>query len=214
MNSQRRSYPHISRDRRLARINDVPKTITVPNPASRSSAAHAHLSKNATAALVLAFCLASVVQFSHILSPVHERDRQRRSLLSSLYLSAHSTLMPWAHHHLVDVTEAPDPSRETALFWHIPKSGGTTAKRLYQCMGQTLAHRVGADPRFGHDKDSEIVVFEPHAGKDWKVVNVDTTVRAGIIKASKMGLIKSHTADLVSGMHPWAFVVRRMLLTN
>jgi hypothetical protein len=113
--------------------------------------------------------------------------------------------VPWAHHNLVDVTEAPDPSRETALFWHIPKSGGTTAKRLYQCMGQTLAHRVGADPRFGHDKDSEIVVFEPHSGKDWKVVNVDTTVRAGIIKASNMGLIKSHTADLVSALYPGVF---------
>jgi len=122
--------------------------------------------------------------------------------LSSLYLSGPSTLLPWAQHHLVDVTARPDPEAETALFWHIPKSGGTTAKRLYQCMGQTLAHRVGADPRHGHDTDSEIVVFEPHQGKDWKVVNVDTTIKSGIIRAKKLGLVQSHTTDLIFTMEP------------
>ena len=106
--------------------------------------------------------------------------------------------MPWAHHNLVDITTTPNTKLETALFWHIPKSGGTTAKRLYQCMGQTLAHRVGADPKFGHDKDKDIVVFEPHVGKDWKVVNVDTTIRSGILKAGKMSLVQRGVADLVS----------------
>jgi hypothetical protein len=115
-----------------------------------------------------------------------------------MYLSAHSTLMPWAHHNLVDITTTPNTEIETPLFWHIPKSGGTTAKRLYQCMGRTLAHRVGGDPRFGHDKDTEIKVFEPHGGKDWKVVNVDTTIRSGIVKAGRMGLVQSGMADLVS----------------
>jgi len=98
--------------------------------------------------------------------------------------------------------DRPDPKAETALFWHIPKSGGTTAKRLYQCMGQTLAHRVGADPRYGHDHDAEIVVFEPHGGKDWKVVNVDTTIKPGILRAKQMGLVQSHTSDLIFTMEP------------
>jgi len=98
--------------------------------------------------------------------------------------------------------DRPDPTAETALFWHIPKSGGTTAKRLYQCMGQTLAHRVGADPRYGHDRDAEIVVFEPHGGKDWKVVNVDTTIKPGILRAKEMGLVQSHTSDLIFTMEP------------
>ena len=40
----------------------------------------------------------------------------RRSLLSSLYLSGPSTLLPWAQHHLVDVTDRPTET-ETALFW-------------------------------------------------------------------------------------------------
>lgn len=69
-------------------------------------------------------------------------------------------------------------------------------------MGRTLAHRVGADPRFGHDKSSEIVVFEPHQGKDWKVVNVDTTIKSGIIRAKQLGLVQSHTTDLIFTMEP------------
>lgn len=69
-------------------------------------------------------------------------------------------------------------------------------------MGQTLAHRVGADPRFGHDADEEIVVFEPHKGKDWKVVNVDTTIKEGIDRAGKMGLVQSHKSDLIFTMEP------------
>jgi len=102
----------------------------------------------------------------------------------------------------VDSTTPPDPKDETALFWHIPKSGGTTAKRLYQCMGRTLAHRVGADPRHGQDQKNEIVVFEPHQDKDWKVVNVDTTIRKGIIRAKKLGLVQSHTTDIIFTMEP------------
>ena len=65
-------------------------------------------------------------------------------------------------------------------------------------MGLTLSHRVGADPRFGHANDREIQVFEPHGGKDWKVVNVDTTLRSGIVKAGRMGLVESGLVDLVS----------------
>jgi hypothetical protein len=101
----------------------------------------------------------------------------------------------------VDVREAPS-TEETALFWHIPKSGGTTVKRLYQCIGQTLAHQVGASPKFGHQDDAEVVVFQPHRGKDWKVVNVDTTVKSGIVRASKMGLVQSGKADLIFTMEP------------
>ena len=69
-------------------------------------------------------------------------------------------------------------------------------------MGQTLAHRVGSDPKYGHDQKDEVVVFEPHEGKDWKVVNVDTTIKAGILRAKKIGLVQSHTTDLIFTMEP------------
>ena len=69
-------------------------------------------------------------------------------------------------------------------------------------MGKTLAHRVGADPKYGYDKSDEVVVFEPHGGKDWKVVNVDTTIRSGILRAKELGLVQSHTTDLIFTMEP------------
>lgn len=69
-------------------------------------------------------------------------------------------------------------------------------------MGQTLAHRVGASPTYGHDKESDVVVFEPFKGKDWKVVNVDTTVKEGIVRAKEMGLVQSRTTDLIFTMEP------------
>lgn len=84
------------------------------------------------------------------------------------------------------------------MFWHIPKSGGTTAKRLYECLGQTLANRLGADPRFGHDQDDEIVVFHPFAtAPDIKFVNVDTTTKQGILRAAKLGLVPSGKVDMI-----------------
>ncbi|KAL7542548.1 hypothetical protein ACHAWF_007201 [Thalassiosira exigua] len=122
-----------------------------------------------------------------------------RRLLSALHPFLESnTLPPWAQHHLVDVQDKPDPSTETALFWHIPKSGGTTAKRLYECLGQILANRLGADPRFGHDKDEEIVVFQPfESAPEMRFVNVDTTTKQGILRAAKLGLVASRKADMI-----------------
>ena len=40
---------------------------------------------------------------------------------------------PWATEHLLPISEDPDPSKETSIFWHIPKSGGTTAKSVAHC---------------------------------------------------------------------------------
>mmetsp|Transcript_9698 Transcript_9698/g.21031 ORF Transcript_9698/g.21031 Transcript_9698/m.21031 type:complete len:427 (+) Transcript_9698:297-1577(+) len=110
-------------------------------------------------------------------------------------------LPPWAENYLFDITERPIPSKETALFWHIPKSGGTTAKRLYECLGQTLANRLGADPRFGHHKDKEIVTFQPFQTEpDVIFVNVDTTTKKGILRAAEIGLVASKKADIIFTM--------------
>lgn len=129
--------------------------------------------------------------------PVAETALFWRECISSCYLSdtpclcIHAPSSPCVY-----------PSIPFAKHTDIPKSGGTTAKRLYQCMGQTLAHRVGADPKYGHSEKDEVVVFQPHDGKDWKVVNVDTTIKAGILRAKKIGLVQSHTTDLIFTMEP------------
>lgn len=84
---------------------------------------------------------------------------------------------------------------------HIPKSGGTTVKRVYQCMGRTLAHRFGVNPKFGHEEKDELVVFTP-ADKEFSLVNVDTTVKQGILRAKELGLVPSRAADLIFTMEP------------
>lgn len=63
---------------------------------------------------------------------------------------------------------------------------------------QINRNRLGADPRFGHDKDEEIVVFQPFAtAPDIKFVNVDTTTKQGILRASKLGLVASGKVDMI-----------------
>lgn len=124
----------------------------------------------------------------------------------SYLISSHSTLLPWAQNNLVDIHEGPaqtGPAQTDAtnMFWHVPKAGGTTAKQLYQCMRKTLTIRIGVDPRYGHDQTDELVVFKP-PGKSWNTVNVDTTIRPGIVRARKMGLVQSRKADLIFTMEP------------
>ena len=40
-------------------------------------------------------------------------------------------LSPWAHEFFVDINKKPDLSRETALFWHIPKVSLFTMPNIY-----------------------------------------------------------------------------------
>ena len=150
------------------------------------------------AVFIIAASVLLVNQLQH--SSTSSSPLERRRLLSSLdaYLDSNAELPLWAHQNLVSVTEWPNPSAETALFWHIPKSGGTTAKRMYECLGQTLANRLGADPRFGHDKDEEIVVFQPFKSQpDIKFVNVDTTTKKGLLRAAELNLVASGKADMI-----------------
>ncbi|KAL7529500.1 hypothetical protein ACHAXR_004756 [Thalassiosira sp. AJA248-18] len=48
------------------------------------------------------------------------------------------SMYPWAQTLLRPLSTIPEPSRETVLFWHIPKSGGSTAKTLYRALGKSI----------------------------------------------------------------------------
>ena len=47
-----------------------------------------------------------------------------------------SMIYPWASDLLEPLTDIhmPNPEGETAIFWHIPKNGGTTANNFYKCL--------------------------------------------------------------------------------
>jgi len=82
------------------------------------------------AAAILLGCYALPALFDLTVSPL------RRVLLLELQ---GAEIYPWASRLVAPVASAPDPARETALFWHMPKSGGTTVKNLYKCMGKAVA---------------------------------------------------------------------------
>lgn len=108
--------------------------------------------------------------------------------------------------HLRCIWEAPERS-DTILFWHIPKSGGTTAKRLYQCM--VRVETKGSISFKYYVKLLNILAPGLHQGKKIaakthqfaispsQTINVDTTILPGILQAREMGLVPSRAADMV-----------------
>eukprot|EP00804_Cyclotella_cryptica_P010884 CCRYP_008799-RA/>CCRYP_008799-RA protein AED:0.01 eAED:0.01 QI:0/-1/0/1/-1/1/1/0/363 len=134
---------------------------------------------------------------------VIEETRGERDSLKSAF-SDWLELPSWRK-NLRKIQEKPNGS-DSILFWHIPKCGGTTAKKLYACMGKTITTRVGVLPQFGHQNSQKLVVFQPYPDEDWRTVNVDTTVLEGIIRAKGMGLVQSHVADVIVSMEMGAAV--------
>ena len=105
-------------------------------------------------------------------------------------------LYEWTN-HLHPISSIPNPSTETSLFYHIPKSGGTTVQSTYECFSLSLANRVGADDT------NELVSFKPWPyNSKARYVNVDTTTRKGIDRARKLGLVSSNLADLIITSDP------------
>jgi len=105
---------------------------------------------------------------------------------------------PWARNHLRPLASVPSSTKEAVLFWHVPRSGGTTVKVLYECLGLTLANKAGVDPKFRHQNKREIVVFQPWPGVSRaSYVNVDTTNKQGLNRAKNMGLVPSGVVDMI-----------------
>ncbi|KAL3797327.1 hypothetical protein ACHAWO_005486 [Cyclotella atomus] len=92
----------------------------------------------------------------------------------------------WALENAKPLRATPSVGEEVALFWHIPKSGGTTS--------QTLATAAGKGRRFVPD-NNQILVFNPYG--TGKYVNVDTSSREGLIRAAEMKLVQSGKADII-----------------
>lgn len=47
-------------------------------------------------------------------------------------------MQSWAKKNVHPLRVTPDPSKETIVLWHIPKSGGSTAKAIYRCLGKKI----------------------------------------------------------------------------
>eukprot|EP00581_Thalassiosira_minuscula_P010235 CAMPEP_0183711258 /NCGR_PEP_ID=MMETSP0737-20130205/6808_1 /TAXON_ID=385413 /ORGANISM="Thalassiosira miniscula, Strain CCMP1093" /LENGTH=249 /DNA_ID=CAMNT_0025939727 /DNA_START=90 /DNA_END=836 /DNA_ORIENTATION=- len=157
------------------------------------------------ASLFVGVCIVATILFSFDVFPTDEPSLSpssefRRNLeANSLHRRALYPAYSWAMDFMKPANARPLPEKETVLFWHIPKSGGTTVERIYMCLGQTIASQVGTVPKFGHDHDKELIAFRP-----WKervsnatYVNVNTNTETGIIRARLMGLVPSGIADII-----------------
>ncbi|EJK73242.1 hypothetical protein THAOC_05145 [Thalassiosira oceanica] len=110
---------------------------------------------------------------------------------------ARKNLLPWSE---LPATNSSDG--DTAIFWAIPRSGGTTVREFYQCARLSIAHKAGVESRFGHHNQTTLERFEPahtEVGQaDIQLVNVDTTTVEGIDRARDLGLVPSGLANLIS----------------
>jgi hypothetical protein len=105
---------------------------------------------------------------------------------------------PEIYDNLVDLdtewyVKKPKMGLEVPLFWHLPRSGGSTVKEvLAKCLGITMASETGA--RDGHAEDHYLQTLFMY---DAKYVNVDTTTAQGLQRAKELNLVSSRMAQVI-----------------
>jgi len=96
---------------------------------------------------------------------------------------------------LADIADAKAQLRTTPFFWHIPKAGGTSLKRLLtSCLNLLDASNRGSF----HDKNETLFVVRLGPGNGQRTVNVNLATKAGIQRARQLGLAESGLADVVA----------------
>ena len=94
-----------------------------------------------------------------------------------------------------NVDDLPIAMMDTPIYWHIPRSGGTTMKLIMSmCMGRVVACEQGA----GHQLDEQLELINKPFGN---FANVDTSTPMGIQRAAEIGLIPSRIVDVVLTPH-------------
>jgi len=103
------------------------------------------------------------------------------------------TRLPPALDVFANVDDLPIELMDTAVFWHIPRSAGTTMKHvLATCLGRVITTEMGGTA--GHNLDERLdVIKQPHG----MFLNVDTTTKNGLKHANDLGLAQSKMADVV-----------------
>lgn len=138
-----------------------------------------------TLTLVSVICIGAVFEFQFMAS------RKLLRVVDSTRRLAYASAVKEGV--LVDVGEEMEDS-VTALFWHIPKTGGTTVQDLAAwCLGIPTASEVGATL----DKNETLRIVSPESWTKARFVNVDTTTIAGMDRAQGMGFVESGLARVI-----------------
>ena len=137
-----------------------------------------------------------------LLSVLHVSSSHLPGLLRRRELDETTELSPILDENVIVAVGDKIDDTVTALFYHIPKAGGTTIHDLTaHCLGLTLACEVGVGR--GHDRDNNIGLVSVDDGS--KFVNVDATTKKGLKRAQRLGFAESELADVVfTGFVPQA----------
>jgi hypothetical protein len=104
--------------------------------------------------------------------------------------------------HFVDLPTKPlnhYPSRSstlTPIFWHVPKSGGTTMKQLGSCLGLIVAHQWGREDLSNQTASLDILERQnPYFNASY--VNIDATSVQGMQRAHQLGFAEKQPAEAI-----------------
>ena len=147
---------------------------------------------------------------------IHDEKNRVEMLKDHSYAITLGTppIYPWARNHLRPLSIPPQTNnvKETALFWRIPEYGdrSTTITSIFECLGITIADKIGIQPKFGHHEEEDIVAFQPWPSvTNATYVNVDTRTRQGIDQAKRRKLVESGLVDLIVSTDP-AYAVEHL----
>jgi len=99
---------------------------------------------------------------------------------------------------LANISTPYDATSDVPLFFHIPRSGGSTVKDILgMCLGKVEVTDVGA--RRQHQDENVLRVVSSDDGAAF--VNVDTSTAKGIHRSKRMGLVESQLADVIVSQH-------------
>mmetsp|Transcript_8235 Transcript_8235/g.12657 ORF Transcript_8235/g.12657 Transcript_8235/m.12657 type:complete len:394 (+) Transcript_8235:208-1389(+) len=141
------------------------------------------------------FCFAAVTAFAALIA-IYPEDVDVNML--NKRRTTEIQLKPSILENLASL-EDPTSEFETAVFWHIPKAGGTAIENLYAiCSDLVVANEIGCRAA-SRDCEHEdfLEVFLPFKRSPLRVVNVDTTNPDGLVRAGNLGLAESNLAKIV-----------------
>lgn len=133
-----------------------------------------------------------------------ETDIVVKPAAESVFDRDNSAIPSWLHSNLADSMLGEECNEaDKPFYWNIPESGGTTIQNLYMCIGLTIANELGGVPTFPFNNETKLIKFLPFYGREWSVVNVDTSTTEGILRAKTVGLTYSNnpSVDVVVSPH-------------
>jgi hypothetical protein len=103
-----------------------------------------------------------------------------------------------SYRYLANAPIDPNMQNDIPVFYHIPKSGGSSIKDIIlNCHFKAMASEVGILD--GHDQDDELNLVHIKGQTELSIhVNVDVTTRKGLQRAKRMRLVESGLAEIIA----------------